>query len=138
MTAAQKIDDMTYEQARDELVLIVAKLEAGAVTLEESLELWERGEALAVRCQHILEGARERVARGDEDPRLDGRRRRRAGGVNEHCLVVGEALVDVVIRPDGARSSGPGDRRRTSRWDSPGSAARRSSSPGSAWTITVA
>lgn len=58
---------LTYEQARDELVSIVAKLEAGAVSLEESLALWERGEALAVRCQELLEGARERItkARGD-------------------------------------------------------------------------
>jgi exodeoxyribonuclease VII small subunit len=56
------IEALSYEQARDELVGIVAKLEVGAVTLEQSLELWERGEALAVRCQHILQGARERVA----------------------------------------------------------------------------
>ncbi len=67
MAAAPKIDDMSYEQARDELVLIVAKLEAGAVTLEESLALWERGEALALRCQRVLEGARERVAKSRDD-----------------------------------------------------------------------
>jgi exodeoxyribonuclease VII small subunit len=66
------IDEMTYEQARDELVLIVAKLEAGDVTLEESLALWERGEALATRCQHVLEGARERVARHDADSGDEG------------------------------------------------------------------
>jgi len=70
------VDEMTYEQARDELVLIVAKLEAGSVTLEESLALWERGEALATRCQHVLEGARERVARhqgseNEADPARD-------------------------------------------------------------------
>jgi exodeoxyribonuclease VII small subunit len=62
VTARPDIEDLSYEQARDELVGIVAKLEIGAVTLEESLELWERGEALAVRCQHILQGARARVA----------------------------------------------------------------------------
>ena len=62
MTTRPDIEDLSYEQARDELVGIVAKLEIGAVTLEESLELWERGEELAVRCQHILQGARERVA----------------------------------------------------------------------------
>ena len=55
-------DKLTYEQARDELVAIVAKLEAGAATLDESLALWERGEVLAVRCQTLLEGARARVA----------------------------------------------------------------------------
>jgi exodeoxyribonuclease VII small subunit len=54
-------DSLTYEQARDELVSIVAKLEAGTATLDESLALWERGEALASRCQRLLEGARERV-----------------------------------------------------------------------------
>ena len=55
-----------YEQARDELGTIVARLEAGAGTLEESLALWERGEALAARCQQWLDGARERLtaARG--------------------------------------------------------------------------
>lgn len=52
---------MGYEQARDELVSIVARLESGAGTLEESLALWERGEALAARCQQWLDGARERL-----------------------------------------------------------------------------
>ncbi len=51
-----------YEQARDELVTVVARLEAGAATLEESLALWERGEALAARCQEWLDGARERLS----------------------------------------------------------------------------
>lgn len=51
-----------YEQARDELGSIVARLESGAGTLEESLALWERGEALAARCQEWLDGARERLA----------------------------------------------------------------------------
>jgi exodeoxyribonuclease VII small subunit len=53
---------MTYEQARDELVTVVQRLEAGDQTLEQSLELWERGEALAARCQQWLDGARERLA----------------------------------------------------------------------------
>lgn len=58
---------MSYEQARDELVAVVARLEAGGASLEESLELWERGEALAARCQEWLDGARRRLesARGD-------------------------------------------------------------------------
>lgn len=51
----------SYEQARDELVEIVRKLEAGGVTLEESLALWERGEALAKICQDWLDGARARL-----------------------------------------------------------------------------
>lgn len=52
----------SYEQARDELAQVVARLEAGGTTLEESLALWERGEALAAVCQQWLDGARARLA----------------------------------------------------------------------------
>ena len=55
--------EMTYEQAREELVEVVRKLEAGGTTLEESLALWERGEELAATCQRWLDGARERLAK---------------------------------------------------------------------------
>ena len=55
------VDGLTYEQARDELVRVVQQLETGGVPLEESLALWERGEALAARCQHWLDGARKRL-----------------------------------------------------------------------------
>jgi len=51
----------SYEQAREELTDIVRRLEAGGVTLEESLALWERGEALATICQEWLDGARARL-----------------------------------------------------------------------------
>ncbi|MGW1023183.1 exodeoxyribonuclease VII small subunit [Streptomyces sp. NPDC002577] len=50
-----------YEQARDELIEVVRRLEAGGTTLEESLALWERGEELAKVCRHWLEGARARL-----------------------------------------------------------------------------
>jgi exodeoxyribonuclease VII small subunit len=50
-----------YEQARDELVDVVRRLEAGGATLEESLALWERGEELATVCRRWLEGARARL-----------------------------------------------------------------------------
>jgi exodeoxyribonuclease VII small subunit len=50
-----------YEQARDELVTTVQKLEAGGLSLEDSLALWERGEALAAHCQAKLDGARARL-----------------------------------------------------------------------------
>ncbi|AEG43690.1 exodeoxyribonuclease VII small subunit [Isoptericola variabilis] len=53
---------LSYEQARDELVRVVGRLEAGGEPLEVSLALWERGEALAARCQEWLDGARERLA----------------------------------------------------------------------------
>lgn len=52
---------LSYEQARDELVDVVRRLEAGGTSLEDSLALWERGEALATRCQTVLEGARQRL-----------------------------------------------------------------------------
>ncbi|MBA2697576.1 MAG: exodeoxyribonuclease VII small subunit [Nocardioidaceae bacterium] len=54
-------DTPSYEQARDELITIVAKLEAGNSTLAESIELWERGEALAKIAQRHLDGARARL-----------------------------------------------------------------------------
>jgi exodeoxyribonuclease VII small subunit len=46
---------------RDELIEVVRKLEAGGLSLEESLALWERGEALAAHCQAKLDGARARL-----------------------------------------------------------------------------
>jgi exodeoxyribonuclease VII small subunit len=52
---------MSYEQARDELLNVVAELEQGAVSLEASLALWERGEALANQCESWLSGARKRL-----------------------------------------------------------------------------
>jgi exodeoxyribonuclease VII small subunit len=52
---------LTYEQARDELLDVVRRLEAGNSTLEEALSLWERGEALAKVCQDWLDGARARL-----------------------------------------------------------------------------
>ncbi len=59
---------LTYEQARDELVRIVGQLEAGGVTLEESLALWQRGEDLAALCERYLDAARSRLdaAQGDK------------------------------------------------------------------------
>jgi exodeoxyribonuclease VII small subunit len=51
----------TYEQAREELADVVRRLETGAATLEESLGLWERGEALVTICQEWLDGARARL-----------------------------------------------------------------------------
>ncbi|MET8423991.1 exodeoxyribonuclease VII small subunit [Nocardia sp. NPDC059246] len=50
-----------YERARDELVNVVKMLEQGGMDLDDSLALWERGEALATRCEQHLAGARKRV-----------------------------------------------------------------------------
>ena len=54
-------DSLSYEQARDELASVVKRLEAGGLSLEQSLELWERGEKLADVCQRWLDGARARL-----------------------------------------------------------------------------
>ncbi|MFJ3303169.1 exodeoxyribonuclease VII small subunit [Streptomyces sp. NPDC086549] len=57
-----KVDEaLGYEQARDELIEVVRRLEAGGTSLEESLALWERGEELAKVCRRWLEGARARL-----------------------------------------------------------------------------
>jgi exodeoxyribonuclease VII small subunit len=55
------VGGLSYEQARDELVRVVNELEQGSSTLEESLALWERGEALAKRCEEWLLGAKARL-----------------------------------------------------------------------------
>ncbi|WP_372955785.1 exodeoxyribonuclease VII small subunit [Microbacterium oleivorans] len=52
---------LSFEQARDELVRVVAELEQGAPTLEQSLALWTRGEQLAARCEEWLLGAKRRL-----------------------------------------------------------------------------
>ena len=55
------VESLSFEAARDELVRVVAELEQGAPTLEQSLSLWERGEALAARCEEWLRGAKSRL-----------------------------------------------------------------------------
>jgi exodeoxyribonuclease VII small subunit len=65
-TTKPDVAELSYEQARDELVRVVNELEQGAASLEDSLALWERGEALAQRCEEWLLGAKARLdaARG--------------------------------------------------------------------------
>ncbi|EST32296.1 exodeoxyribonuclease VII small subunit [Streptomyces roseochromogenus] len=73
-----KVDEaLSYEQARDELIEVVRRLEAGGTTLEESLALWERGEELAKVCRRWLEGARARLdaalaEEAEAEPSADG------------------------------------------------------------------
>jgi exodeoxyribonuclease VII small subunit len=55
------ISQLGYEAARDELIDVVRQLEQGALDLDASLKLWERGEELAKRCEEHLAGAREKV-----------------------------------------------------------------------------
>lgn len=61
MPPTTDVAELSYEQARDELVRVVAELEQGSATLEQSLALWERGEALAQRCEEWLLGAKARL-----------------------------------------------------------------------------
>ena len=65
------ISQLGYEEARDELTEVVRRLEQGGLSLDESLQLWERGEELAKRCEQHLEGARQKVekalAASDDD-----------------------------------------------------------------------
>ena len=73
MADAPVSETLSYEQARDKLASVVKRLEAGGLTLEQSLELWERGERLAAVCEEWLDGARARLAaamakRDDAEP----------------------------------------------------------------------
>jgi exodeoxyribonuclease VII small subunit len=67
---AAPVSELTYEEARDELIRVVHELEQGAETLERSLQLWERGEQLARRCEEWLLDARARLdaARAGQTP----------------------------------------------------------------------
>jgi len=66
---AEHSEQLSYEEARDQLIEVVRTLEQGGTTLAESLTLWERGEELARICQAALDGARERLdaALADDD-----------------------------------------------------------------------
>lgn len=61
MPETSEVASLSYEDARDELIRVVSELEQGAPTLEQSLALWERGEALARRCEDWLIGAKARL-----------------------------------------------------------------------------
>ena len=76
--ASERDTALSYEQARDKLAAVVKRLEAGGLTLEQSLELWERGERLAAVCEEWLDGARARLATAmaqRDDPGRDDSRR---------------------------------------------------------------
>lgn len=65
------VADLTYEQARDELVALVARLEGGQVPLEESMRLWRRGEVLASQCSAWLDRAEEGLASAERRDAAD-------------------------------------------------------------------
>ena len=94
----------SYEEAREELIEVVRTLEAGGTTLEESLALWERGEALAKVCQQWLDGARKRLddAMGTRGPTTD-RIRWSRGTKSRHetprrMLLLGCPDLDALVR----------------------------------------
>ncbi|NHA69868.1 exodeoxyribonuclease VII small subunit [Phycicoccus flavus] len=62
---ADDVADLGYEEARDQLVDIVARLESGQVGLEDSMRLWQRGEALAAHCSTWLDAAEARITADD-------------------------------------------------------------------------
>lgn len=62
---ADALADLSYEEARDELIAIVARLEGGQADLAESMRLWERGERLAEHCGRWLDGAQARLSADD-------------------------------------------------------------------------
>jgi len=55
--ARKKIDSMSYEEAFKEMEEIVGQLEDGELPLKESLDLYERGQALGLHCSTLLEKA---------------------------------------------------------------------------------
>ena len=59
----QPVAELSYEQARDELVRLVSRIESGQVPLEEAMALWERGEQLAAHCQAKLDAAQDTLER---------------------------------------------------------------------------
>ncbi|MDE9365314.1 exodeoxyribonuclease VII small subunit [Luteipulveratus sp. YIM 133132] len=67
LAAHPDIAGLGYEAAREELTAIVAKLEGGHASLEESMKLWERGEALAQHCQAWLDEAEQRLTAQEDD-----------------------------------------------------------------------
>ena len=85
-TVGRRSQEPSYEQARDELVQIVAQLEAGVTTLEQSLALWQRGEDLANLCERYRDAARvrwtTRPRRGRHRRRVAAAQRRKASGVS--------------------------------------------------------
>ena len=65
---SKEIAKLSYEEARDELQSVVSQLEQQNVSLDASMTLWERGEALAKHCESFLTGARKKL----DDAQKDG------------------------------------------------------------------
>lgn len=61
------LDQLTFEQAFEELNTIVQQLESGELALEESVTLYQRGRALSAHCQSLLDRAELRVNQLNDD-----------------------------------------------------------------------
>ncbi|MCQ4210390.1 exodeoxyribonuclease VII small subunit [Streptomyces longispororuber] len=83
MTTKTADEALGYEQARDELIDVVRRLETGGTSLEESLALWERGEELAKVCRRWLDGARARLDAALAQDGADGADEGDAGGAGD-------------------------------------------------------
>lgn len=64
---SKEIAKLSYEEARDELQKVVTELEQQNVSLEASMALWERGEALAKLCEDFLSGARQKLEQAQQE-----------------------------------------------------------------------
>lgn len=64
---SKEIAKLSYEEARDELQKVVTELEQQNVSLEASMALWERGEALAKLCEEFLSGARQKLEKAQQE-----------------------------------------------------------------------
>ncbi len=93
MTDAADIASLPFEKALQELEEIVAKLEKGAVSLDDSVKLYERGEALKKTLRSAAEGGRG----ADREDRP--RRRRRAEGDHAAGRGVRGVTARTLIRP---------------------------------------
>ncbi|MEA1977026.1 MAG: exodeoxyribonuclease VII small subunit [Chloroflexota bacterium] len=81
MPKKKAIDKMSYEEAFNELKSVVETMEGGELPLKDSLALFERGQALSVRCGELLEEAQLRLRQLTEDE---------SGGLIETNLELGD------------------------------------------------
>ena len=64
-------NELSFEAAFAELETIIAKLESGELSLEESVELFERGRKLSDHCQTVLDKAELRVSQLSGDGHIE-------------------------------------------------------------------
>lgn len=70
-TTPKPVEELTYEQALEELEQIVSFLESEQNALDQAMAFFERGQALILRCEALLEQAELKIVELSGDPRLD-------------------------------------------------------------------